>query len=232
MGLLHAEEFFEKAAVIGRRCGDGRDAFLLGDFAAGVGGLLEFWDGRRAACHFHIRARAMGAGVFLGDVDFVGVLVVDGGRWRRKDGELWAGVKGGEFDFVGALLHGDAFVRGYVAATGAATLPPCWPPCTATTTTYFGLSYGAKQANHAMLSFLPRSVACAVPVFPATVIGDLRLPAGAAGVVDDFPQAVAHDLDLLLEVKPSERRSPRIFGSSGTAISPVFSSMDGCAIGM
>src|SRR5206468_12972804 len=35
-------------------------------------------------------------------------------------------------------------------------------------TTYFGFSKGAKQANHAVVSLCPRTVACAVPVFPAT----------------------------------------------------------------
>src|SRR5437016_4268692 len=53
-------------------------------------------------------------------------------------------------------------------AIGPATLPPCSPPCTITATTYLGLSNGAKQANHATVSLWPRSVAWAVPVFPAT----------------------------------------------------------------
>ena len=54
-------------------------------------------------------------------------------------------------------------------AIGPATSPPCpEAPCTITATTYFGWSNGAKHANHATFSSCPRSVACAVPVFPAT----------------------------------------------------------------
>src|SRR5207248_1496156 len=55
------------------------------------------------------------------------------------------------------------------AGHGSITSPTCpEAPCTITTTTYFGWSNGAKQANHATFSSCPRSVACAVPVFPAT----------------------------------------------------------------
>src|SRR5213592_4411756 len=54
-------------------------------------------------------------------------------------------------------------------AIGPATSPPCpEAPCTITTTTYFGWSNGAKHVTHAPFSSWPRSVACAVPVFPAT----------------------------------------------------------------
>ena len=57
------------------------------------------------------------------------------------------------------------------AAIGNATVPPCppcSPPCTITAIVYFGESYGAKQTNHAVVSFLPSVIACAVPVLPAT----------------------------------------------------------------
>src|SRR6266480_48248 len=49
-----------------------------------------------------------------------------------------------------------------LSAIGPATPPPCSPPCTITATTYFGFSKGAKQANHAVVSLCPRTVAGAV----------------------------------------------------------------------
>ena len=77
----------------------------------------------------------------------------------REPGDLHV-----EFPFI---LREDAFQNACRdRPRDFATVPEA--PCTITATTYFGWSYGAKQANQATFSSWPRSVACAVPVFPAT----------------------------------------------------------------
>src|ERR1043166_479519 len=54
------------------------------------------------------------------------------------------------------------------AAIGQATVPPCSPPCAIAATVYLGLSKGAQQINHEIVSSLPLYLAWAVPVLPAT----------------------------------------------------------------
>ena len=71
-------------------------------------------------------------------------------------------------------------------------------PAPSPTTTYFGLSNGAKHANHATFSSCPCSVACAVPVLPATcTFFSRRASAGAAFFVDDFPETFPDEVDLV-----------------------------------
>jgi hypothetical protein len=89
-----------------------------------------------------------------------------------------------------------------------------------TATAYFGLSYGAKQANHAMVSLFPSVIACAEPVLPATTtFGTFaRLPVPPASFTTF--QSPCRASSIWSRVK-SVRRSPRTFGWRGTTYSPL-----------
>src|SRR6266545_2071802 len=103
-------------------------------------------------------------------------------------------------------------------AIGPATSPPCpEAPCTITATTYFGWSNGAKHVNHATFSSWPRSVACAVPVFPATTQSSKGLCEPSRFCPERFPavnpiaRAAVALLDCLADPTPESRLASKLY---------------------